>query len=84
MRARDIRSCSFAFLALVPVVKDWLPYFPFNVAQAVVTSAKGFGSRGSDSAGRLDSTAAIVLAAVYLALALLISSIAAWRAEITA
>lgn len=72
------------FLALVPLVKDYLPYFPFNVAQAVVTSARGVGVRGGGAPARLDSTTALVLAAVYLGASLLIASVAAWRAEITA
>jgi ABC-type transport system involved in multi-copper enzyme maturation permease subunit len=72
------------FLALVPVLKDYLPYFPFSVAQAVVTSAPGLGVEGGGSAARLDTGAAAVLAGIYLGASLLVASVAAWRAEITA
>jgi hypothetical protein len=71
-------------LVLVPVVADVLPYLPFSVAQAVVSSAEGFGS-GPGGAGPtlLDSGTAAVLAAAYLAGAVALASAAAWRAQIT-
>jgi len=69
------------FLALVPAAADYLPYLPFNVAQAVVSS--GQGVEGGSSA-RLDSPTALLLAAVYLVVAVAISAVAVWRADITA
>lgn len=70
------------FLVLVPLAREILPYLPFNVAQAVVTSAEGFGPPDRFSA-ELDSTTAVVLAAAYLVAALAVAAIAAWRAQIT-
>ena len=71
------------FLALVPLANDVLPYFPFNVANALVSGADGFGDGGFGAAQQLDSATAIVLAVSYLAVALGIASLAAWRAQIT-
>lgn len=72
------------FLALVPLTEDVLPYFPFNVANAVVTSAEGFGEgTGFGGGGRIDSGEAVVFAVAYLVIALLVASLAAWRAQIT-
>jgi hypothetical protein len=73
------------FLVLVPLTRDILPYLPFNVAQAVVTTAEGFGpGAGAGSlTPELGSTTAAVLAAGYLALALVVAAAAAWRAQIT-
>jgi ABC-2 type transport system permease protein len=72
------------FLALVPLANEILPYFPFNVANAVVSSAEGFGDGGFGSSSvSLDSDTAIILAFAYLGIALAIASLAAWRAQIT-
>ena len=71
------------FLALVPVLNEAVPYLPFNVASAVVATAEGFGDGGFGSVAQLDSTTAVVLAIVYLAGALLVASVAAWRTQIT-
>jgi ABC-type transport system involved in multi-copper enzyme maturation permease subunit len=73
------------FLAFVPLVEDVLPYFPFNVATAVVTSAEGPGGGGGFGGGpsQLESGTAVVLAVAYLGIALVIASLAAWRAQIT-
>jgi ABC-2 type transport system permease protein len=71
------------FLALVPLANEVLPYFPFNVANAVVGAADGFGDGGFGATQQLDGTTAIVLAVAYLAIALSVASLAAWRAQIT-
>lgn len=73
------------FLALIPPVAEVLPYFPFNVATAVIAGADGFGDDGGfgGGPGQIDSEQAIVLAIVYTAIALGIASISAWRAQIT-
>jgi ABC-2 type transport system permease protein len=75
------------FLAIVPAARDLLPYFPFNVAQSVVTAAEGFGERfggrGMGGFTQLDGDTALVLAGVYLVVALAIAAMAAWRAQIT-
>jgi len=84
------------FLALVPGIRDLLPYFPFSVANTVVTSAAGFTTRigggpgggggggGGVSTTTLDSTTAILFTLAYLVIALAIAAIATERAEITA
>lgn len=69
------------FLALVPAARDFLPYLPFNVAQAVVSTGQGVGG---GSTVRLDSTTAAALAAIYLVVAVAVSAVALWRADITA
>jgi ABC-2 type transport system permease protein len=76
------------FLAIVPAARDLLPYFPFNVAQSVVTTAEGFGGRFGGGRGPgaftpLDGDSALLLAGLYLVLALGVASFAAWRAQIT-
>jgi ABC-2 type transport system permease protein len=71
------------FLALVPLANDVLPYFPFNVANAVVATADGFGDGGFGSSVAIDSTTAIILAVTYLVIAVTVASVAAWRAQIT-
>ena len=71
------------FLALVPLANDVLPYFPFSVANAVVGSADGFSEGGFGTTAALDSGTAIILAVTYVAVALAIASLAAWRAQIT-
>ncbi|MFV2064248.1 MAG: hypothetical protein ACC726_12160, partial [Chloroflexota bacterium] len=67
----------------VPLADEVLPYFPFSVANALVSSADGFGEGGFGSAQQLDSTTAIVLAVGYLVVAVGVASLAAWRAQIT-
>ncbi|MFV2065280.1 MAG: ABC transporter permease subunit [Chloroflexota bacterium] len=71
------------FLALVPLADDVLPYFPFSVANAVVSSAEGFGDGGFGTTQQLDSATAIVLAVGYLTVSVGVASLAAWRAQIT-
>jgi len=71
------------FLALVPLADDVLPYFPFSVANAVVSGADGFGDSGFGTSQQLDSPTAIILAVAYLAFAVGVASLAAWRAQIT-
>lgn len=71
------------FLGLVPLTNEVLPYFPFNVANAVVRTADGFGGETLGAAATLDSDTAIILAVAYLGIAVAIASLAAWRAQIT-
>ena len=71
------------FLALVPLANDVLPYFPFSVASAVVSTADGFGDGGFGTTASLDSETAIVLAVAYLVIALAVAAISARRAQIT-
>jgi ABC-type transport system involved in multi-copper enzyme maturation permease subunit len=71
------------FLALVPIANEVLPYFPFNVANAVVSTADGFGDGGFGSTTSIDSDTAILWAVGYLVIALAVASLAAWRAQIT-
>lgn len=71
------------FLALVPIANDVLPYFPFGVANAVVSTAEGFGDGGFGTATAIDSETAIILAVAYLVGAVGLASLAAWRAQIT-
>lgn len=70
------------FLILVPVVQDVLPYFPINVAGAVVATSEEFGA-GLTGYTPLDSDTAVVWAAGYLVIALAIATLSAWRAQIT-
>jgi ABC-2 type transport system permease protein len=76
------------FLAIVPALRDVIPYLPFQAAGSVVTSAAGFttelGGRGGASAAGLDSTTAILFTAGWLLVALAIAAAATQRAEITA
>lgn len=71
------------FLGLVPVLRDALPYFPFSVAGAVVPAAEGLGDGGFGTGTTLDSDTAVVWSVGYLAMALVIASLAARRAQIT-
>jgi hypothetical protein len=71
------------FLALVPIANEVLPYFPFSVANAVVGTADGFGDGGFGSTTSLESETAIILAFVYLTVAVAIAAVAARRAQIT-
>ena len=71
------------FLVIVPLAREVLPYFPFNVAGAVVSTSESFGGTGFSDFAPLDSDTAILWSLGYLALALAIASVAAWRAQIT-
>jgi len=73
------------FLALIPPLTDVLPYFPLNVATAVVGDADGFGDGGGFGGGQttIDGEQAVVLAIVYTLIALGIAVLATWRAQIT-
>ncbi len=71
------------FLVMVPLAREVLPYFPFNVANAVVSTADGFGDGGFGSTVAISSDTAIVWSVGYLAIAVAIASLAAWRAQIT-
>jgi ABC-type transport system involved in multi-copper enzyme maturation permease subunit len=71
------------FLALVPLANDVLPYFPFNVANAVVSSVEGVDNGGFGANQQIDSTTALVLAVAYLVGSLAVASLAARRAQIT-
>ncbi len=70
-------------LFLVPMLRDVLLYFPFSVASAVVPATDGLGDSGFASVSTLDSDTAVLWSIGYLALALVIASVAAWRAQIT-
>ena len=71
------------FLVIVPLAREVLPYFPFNVAGAVVSTSESFGGTGFSDFAPLDSDTAILWSLGYLALALAIATVAAWRAQIT-
>lgn len=71
------------FLGLVPLAADVMPYLPFNVANAVVNTAEGFGDGGFGSTAALESGTAIVLAFAYLLGAVAIAAFAAHRVQIT-
>ena len=71
------------FLFLVPMLRDVLIYFPFNVASAVVPTTEGLGDGGFGSVSTLDSDTAVLWSIGYLVVALAIASVAAWRAQIT-
>jgi hypothetical protein len=71
------------FLAFVPIIQDVLPYSPFNVASALVGTIEGADGGGFGGTVSIDSDQAVVFAVVYLVLALAVSSISLWRAQIT-
>jgi ABC-2 type transport system permease protein len=71
------------FLILVPLAREVLPYFPFNVAGAVVATSDDFGGGGFVDFMPLDSDTALMWSVGYLVLALTIATLAAWRAQIT-
>jgi ABC-2 type transport system permease protein len=71
------------FLAFVPVIQDILPYAPFNVASAVVGNIEGAGDGGFGESTNIDSDQAVVLAVLYLFIALAVASWSLWRAQIT-
>ena len=70
------------FLVLVPLADEVLPYFPFNVAGAVVATADEFGD-GFGGLVPLDSHTALLWSAGYLVVALAIAALSARRAQIT-
>ena len=70
------------FLILVPLTQDVLPYFPFNVATAVVATSDDFGG-GFGGFTPLDSDTALLWSAGYLVVSLAVATLAAWRAQIT-
>jgi hypothetical protein len=71
------------FLVFVPLARDVLPYFPFSVANAVVSTAEGFDDGGFGTVTTIDSDTAILWALGYLVVAVAVASLAAWRAQIT-
>jgi ABC-type transport system involved in multi-copper enzyme maturation permease subunit len=71
------------FLALVPMLQDALVYFPFSVSTAVVASSGELEVSGFASVAVLDADTAVLWSVGYLALALVIASVSAWRAQIT-
>ncbi len=70
------------FLVLVPLAGDVLPYFPFNVASAVVATPDELGDSFAGLVP-LDSGTALLWSVGYLVLALTIATLSAWRAQIT-
>ena len=70
-------------LAFVPVIQDILPYSPLNVGSAVVGAVEGTGGGGFGDNTSLDSDQAVVLAVVYMVVALAIASLSLRRAQIT-
>jgi hypothetical protein len=71
------------FLAFVPLAREVLPYFPFSVANALVSPLEGLGDGGFGTIAQIDSETALVWTIGYLVLALAIASLSAWRAQIT-
>ena len=71
------------FLSLVPILRDALVYFPFSVSGAVIATTDEFDDGGFGSVPTLDPDQAVLWSLGYLALALTIASISAWRAQIT-
>lgn len=71
------------FLALVPVLRDGLVYFPFSVSGAVIATTDELDGGGFGSVPTLDPDQAVLWSLGYLAVALTIASLAAWRAQIT-
>lgn len=70
------------FLALVPILRDALMYFPFSVSGAVIATDE-LGGGGFGSVATLDPNQAVLWSVGYLVLALAIAAIAARRAQIT-
>lgn len=72
------------FLQLVPGLRDVLVYFPFSVSGAVIGTTEAFeASTAFGDFPVMDPDTAVVWSVGYLAVALTVASVAAWRAQIT-
>jgi hypothetical protein len=72
------------FLALVPTLDEVLAYFPFSVSSAVIATTDELAEGGfGDAVSTLDADTAVLWSLGYIAVALLVASLAARRAQIT-
>ena len=72
------------FLALVPTLDEVLAYFPYSVSSAVIATTDELTEGGfGDAVSTLDADTAVLWSIGYIAVALLVASLAARRAQIT-
>ena len=72
------------FLALVPTLDEVLAYFPYSVSSAVIATTDELTEGGfGDAVSTLDADTAVLWSIGYIAVSLLVASLAVRRAQIT-